>query len=161
MRKCKMLDKYTPGRPLVVVFGSCTCPSFMASLRDLDEVVREFIDMADFVMVYIDEAHAEDGWKFKENYKIPQHKTLQQRLVAAHIMQSQKPPAPVFVDTMANTANIAYGAFPERLYIIHGGVITYEGGIGPMNYNVVDVHEWLMRYRVQNHRSRSSGRSSL
>jgi ribosomal protein L14 len=37
----------------------------MATLQDLDVIVREFADVADFVIVYIEEAHPDDGWKFE------------------------------------------------------------------------------------------------
>lgn len=59
---CKLLDHHTTGRPLVLVFGSCTCPPFMASLAQLGEVEKVFTNNADFVLVYIDEAHADDEW---------------------------------------------------------------------------------------------------
>ena len=62
---CKLLHHHNHDRPLVVVFGSCTCPPFVASLLKLVEVEKEFGCMADFVLIYIEEAHAEDGWKFK------------------------------------------------------------------------------------------------
>lgn len=61
----KLLDLHILGRPMVVVFGSCTWPPFMASLQTLDSLVKEFAEEADFVMVYIEEAHPDDGWKFE------------------------------------------------------------------------------------------------
>lgn len=55
----------------------------------------------------------------------------------------------MFVDTMDNTANISYGAHPERLFIINKGVVHYEGGIGPFYYNVEEVGQWLKEYRQE------------
>ncbi|KAL9989033.1 hypothetical protein ACROYT_G003541 [Oculina patagonica] len=43
-------------------------------------------------------------------------------------------PVPVMVDTWNNEATEAYGAFPERLFILQQGQIVYEGGTGPYNY---------------------------
>ena len=37
----------------------------MAKLHDFGEIVRDFSDVADFVIVYIEEAHPSDGWALK------------------------------------------------------------------------------------------------
>jgi len=68
--QCMLMDQHSfADRPLVLIFGSCTCPPFMASLAQLDEIVKEFAVVADFILVYVDEAHAEDEWKFKVSLK--------------------------------------------------------------------------------------------
>lgn len=61
----KLLDLQVFSRPVVVLFGSCTWPPFMASLQTLGSLVKEFAEEADFVIVYIEEAHPDDGWKFE------------------------------------------------------------------------------------------------
>lgn len=61
----RLLDSSKQGRPLVVNFGSSSWRPFMAKLRDFGEIVREFSDIADFVIVYIEEAHPSDGWALK------------------------------------------------------------------------------------------------
>lgn len=37
----------------------------MVKLRDFGEIVRDFSDIADFIIVYIEEAHPSDGWALK------------------------------------------------------------------------------------------------
>ena len=37
----------------------------MAKLRDFGEIVHDFSNIADFVIVYIEEAHPSDGWALK------------------------------------------------------------------------------------------------
>ena len=49
------------------------------------------------------------------------------------------------VDTMLDAANVAYGALPIRFHIVQNGRIVYEGGPGPMGYNMKGVKEWLGR----------------
>jgi len=44
---------------------------------------------------------------------------------------------------MLNTANVAYGATPERLYIIKDGRILYQGGVGPFGYDLNVVSRCL------------------
>ena len=51
------------------------------------------------------------------------------------------------VDMLDNQATEAYGAFPERLFIIQHGEIVYEGGTGPYNYVVPEVQDWLEEYK--------------
>lgn len=47
---------------------------------------------------------------------------------------------------MLDAANLAYGASPERLYIIRDSRIVYQGGPGPMSYNIKEVRVWLENY---------------
>jgi thiol-disulfide isomerase/thioredoxin len=60
-----LLDLVKSSRPLVVVFGSCTCPVIIAKLKQMLDVHKEFADIADFVMIYVQEAHPDDGWRMK------------------------------------------------------------------------------------------------
>ena len=43
-------------------------------------MIAEFRDHADFLIIYIEEAHASDGWKFANNFDINNHRTIQDRL---------------------------------------------------------------------------------
>ena len=40
---------------------------------------------------------------------------------------------------MQNEASIAYGAMPERLYVIYNGMVTYEGGQTPFQYKLEEM----------------------
>lgn len=65
-KKCfRLLETSKCGRPLVVNFGSSSWRPFLTKLREFGEVVHDFADIADFVIVYIEEAHPSDGWAFK------------------------------------------------------------------------------------------------
>lgn len=45
---------------------------------------------------------------------------------------------------MNNSAERAYAAWPERLYIIAAdGRIAYKGGLGPRDYRPEEVRAWL------------------
>ncbi|XP_028512921.1 thyroxine 5-deiodinase isoform X3 [Exaiptasia diaphana] len=90
----------------------------------------------------------------KENYKVLQHKTLHDRIEAAKILKCYIPKTmAIYVDSMSNTANLAYGAQPERLYIIDKEKVVYEGGIGPFYYDVDEVKDWLNAYQCQQEQS--------
>ena len=60
-----LLDMARGSRPLVVNFGSITCPVFMKRLEEFSQIAKQFGDIADFLLVYIEEAHPSDGWAFK------------------------------------------------------------------------------------------------
>ncbi|CAH3191753.1 unnamed protein product [Porites evermanni] len=130
----RLLDSSKQGRPL---------------LHDFGEIVRDFSDVADFVIVYIEEAHPSDGWALKNNYNIPKHRTLVERCSAAQLLLSHNPPCTVRVDSMLDAANLAYGASPERLYIIQDSTIVYQGGPGPMSYSTHEVRAWLENYAAK------------
>ena len=64
-KECRLLDLVRGNRPLVLNFGSCSWPPFFIRLQnDFSKVVREFADVADFLVVYISEAHPTDGWRW-------------------------------------------------------------------------------------------------
>ena len=50
---------------------------------------------------------------------------------------------------MDDKANRSYGALPERLYIILNGTIVYIGGVGPMDYKVNEIEDWLQTFKTE------------
>lgn len=110
---------------------------------------EEFKDQADFLTIYIREAHPDDEWQMDVNIKddvcYTQPKTFEQRLAIANDFAKRfNFPLPLAVDTMADEANKVYAAWPERLYIISpDGTVAYKGGIGPFNYKPEEVRAWL------------------
>lgn len=69
---------------------------------------------------------ASDGWAFKNNIDINQHRSLEERLSAAQILVQEEPLCQVVVDDMNNSCSIKYGAMPERLYVLRAGKVTYK-----------------------------------
>ncbi|KAK3597039.1 hypothetical protein CHS0354_022047 [Potamilus streckersoni] len=122
----------------------------MATLDHFIEVASNFADVADFLIVYIAEAHATDEWVVNGNkYQINRHKKIEERLAVAAILKEKNPSCPIVVDTMSDDANHKYAAFPERLYIVHDGFIVYQGAEGPYGYKVNEVESWLQNYRSE------------
>lgn len=68
-RQEKRLSKTGDGRKLqVLAFGSYTCPVFRLKFKELRSMAEEFHHVADFSVIYIDEAHPADGWAFKVTF---------------------------------------------------------------------------------------------
>ena len=115
------------------------------------KIYDDYKDHADFLTVYVREAHPTDEWQMKSNVKedvcYAQPKTLEQRVaIAKDFVQRQKYPLPFGIDDMNNAADLAYSAWPERLYIIdEQGHVAYAGGMGPFNYNPDEVRAWLAK----------------
>ena len=106
-------------------------------------------DRADFLTVYVKEAHPENEWQQDENitedvcYKQP--KTTEQRLAIANDFVGRfKFPIPLLVDPIENPANQVYAGWPERLYVIdEAGRIVYKGEPGPFGFHPEEVEAWL------------------
>ena len=110
---------------------------------------ERFHDRADFLTIYIKEAHPDDEWQMQPNLDegvcYLQPRTLAQRVAIANDFARRfKYPLPLAVDDMRNGADRAYAAWPERLYVIDpDGRIVYEGGNGPFHYKPEEVRAWL------------------
>ena len=74
-----------------------------------------------------------------------QPKSLAQRLAIGNdFIRRYRFPIPFALDDMDNAADLAYAAWPERIYIIdEQGKIAYAGGMGPFNYHPEEARAWL------------------
>ena len=112
------------------------------------QIYKDYKDHADFLTVYVREAHPTDEWQMKSNVKedvcYAQPKTLEQRVAIANdFVKRFNYPTQFGIDDMSNAANDAYAAWPERIYIIEQGRIAYRGGMGPFNYHPEEARSWL------------------
>uniref|UniRef100_A0A452RQF2 Iodothyronine deiodinase n=1 Tax=Ursus americanus TaxID=9643 RepID=A0A452RQF2_URSAM len=137
-----------PNCPVVRLSGQrCNIWDFMQGQETVTSLrcrlVEDFCSTADFLIIYIEEAHASDGWAFKNNVNIRTHRNLQERLQAARLLLDRTPQCPVVVDTMENESSQRYAALPERLYVLREGRILYKGKSGPWNYHPEEVRAVL------------------
>ncbi|CAL4060428.1 unnamed protein product, partial [Meganyctiphanes norvegica] len=113
-------------------------------------MTEDFSGVADFVLVYIAEAHPTDGWAIKGNVEVANHKAMEDRVAATQKMLSMEPQScPVLLDLMDDKCNKAFAALPERLYIVQDGIIVYKGGVGPFEYKLSEVDNFLSNYNNQ------------
>jgi hypothetical protein len=91
-------------------------------------------------VVYILEAHPEDGWKVPANardgIRVTQPKTYEERVkVAGECMKDLKLPIPCLVDDVENTMQKSFAAWPDRLYVVDAdGKVAYRGEPGPRGF---------------------------
>jgi hypothetical protein len=109
-------------------------------LGALHELWERYRERAEFLVVYIREAHPEDGWVLAENRR----EAIAIRDPASDAERGQAAGAcatrlairiPVLVDRADDRVALAYGGWPDRLYLIGvDGRIAYQGGEGPSGF---------------------------
>jgi hypothetical protein len=113
------------------------------------KLYEDYKDRADFLQVYIREAHPSDEWQMNTNVKedvcYAQPRTLTQRIAIGNdFIKRFHFTLPLAVDDMDNAADLAYAAWPERIYVVNeDGTIAYRGGMGPFDYNPDEARAWL------------------
>ena len=119
----------------------------MFPLQDFAKTATEFANFADFVTIYISEAHPIYGWYFTGNkYKLRQHGSINEKVTASKNIFEINDfilPGHKLIDSMDKSAELLYGSLPERLFIIMDGVVVYEGGRGPRGYKIGEIANWL------------------
>jgi len=147
-----LLSLSSSGRPLVLNFGSCSWPPFMAVLESFGQMSAKYSHCADFATIYIEEAHPSEKANFSGNISIATHKNLQERIEASQILveaKSSNDNYEIFVDLMDNKACSQYAALPERLYVVLDGKIIFEGQQGPFGYSISGVEEVIKKYSLK------------
>lgn len=129
----------------------------MANLGKFGSLRQNFSKVADFVTIYIAEAHPADRGHFKAGADGGQfgqidtatHTSLQDRINAALKLKEKAASflesCPIMVDPMDDRANKAFAALPERIYVVLDGRIAYQGGLGPFDYKIEEVEKYLAK----------------
>ena len=111
----------------------------------MTQIYRRYADDVEFFVVYVQEAHPTDGWQTDSNIEegvlFRQHQSYDERESAAQSCSIDlQIGLPVIVEEMDNAVDEAYGAAPERLYVVDvDGRVAYHGGAGP---HFFDLDEW-------------------
>ena len=113
----------------------------------LEELAERYGDRAAFLVVYVREAHPEDGWVLEENREagiaLRDPTTYEERTACALRLPLS---LPLLVDDLDDRVARAYGAWPERLYLVgRDGRIAYQGGRGPWDFRPEELGEALER----------------
>ena len=145
-----MLSKITGTKPVVLIFGNFTCGPFRSQAGNVEKLYQMYKDRAEFVMVYVREAHPTDGWSMESNDRVgvslPQPKTYDERVsVAQTCGKTLALGFPMLVDTMEDTVGARYSGMPSRLYLIDStGRIAYKSGRGPFGFKPAELEHSLI-----------------
>ena len=112
---------------------------------------ERYRDRAAFLVVYIKEAHPEDGWVEATNrrsgIRLLDPTTDEERAAVAQTcavrMQVR---LPVAIDGVDNRVASTYGGWPDRLYLIgRDGRIAFQGGAGPFGFKPAELEAEIER----------------
>jgi Iodothyronine deiodinase len=110
-------------------------------LGALSRLYRAYGDRVAFFIVYIREAHPEDGWVLAGNreagVRIDDPTSSGERQEVAQTCSTIfSLEIPVLVDGVGDEVARRYGGWPERLYLIGtDGTIAYQGEEGPFGFH--------------------------
>jgi hypothetical protein len=110
-------------------------------LGALEELYDRHGDRVAFLVVYIREAHPEDGWVLMDNRRegiaIADPASAEERAGAATACAARlRTRIPVAVDGLDDAVARAYGGWPDRLYLIgRDGRVAFQGGEGPFGFD--------------------------
>ena len=107
----------------------------------LNQIYSKYRDQVRFFVIYIREAHPDDGWRVPENLKANIHykepTSDDERTEVASVCQVKLDlQMPMLVDSIRNEVEAKYISLPMRLYLIGAdGRIAYTGERGPFGFN--------------------------
>ncbi len=110
-------------------------------MGELEELYDRHGDEVAFFIVYIREAHPEDGWVLagnrREQIAITDPTSLEERADAAEACALRlRTQLPILLDDMDDAVSAAYGGWPDRLYLIgRDGRVAFQGGEGPFGFD--------------------------
>ena len=126
------------GKPVVLEFGSYTCPVFRRQVEPVEQLRRRFGDDVHWVLIYTKEAHPTDGRVAQintlEGIEILQHVSFEKRLETAKLCRDTMTlKVKVLVDGLDNKVTQAYAGHPNRGYVLdaQGKVVSRQSWIDP------------------------------
>ncbi|QDT98734.1 deiodinase-like protein [Gimesia aquarii] len=140
-------------QPVVLIFGSFTCPPFRNQLEGVDAVYEQFKDRAQFLFVYVREAHPDSVLSVidqngKESLrKIPQPTDMLTRVSNAAICQRTKDlNIPIAIDTIDNRVGKAYAGRPNRMVVVGtDGKFLFVTVPSPLGTDARSLRNWLSK----------------
>ena len=109
-------------------------------MGELEELHERHGDDVAFFIVYIREAHPEDGWVLADNrheeIALDDPTTLEERADAAAVCALRlRTSLPILLDDVDDAVASAYGGWPDRLYLIgRNGSVAFQGEVGPFGF---------------------------
>lgn len=114
-------------------------------MGELEELHHRHRDEVAFFVVYIREAHPEDGWVLVDNRSegiaLADPVSLEGRAAAADACALRlSTRIPILLDDVDDAVASAYGGWPDRLYLVgRDGRIAFQGGTGPSGFEPAEL----------------------
>ena len=149
------LSGFRGKQPVVLIFGSYSCPNFRGSADALKKLEKDYGAKARFLLVYIREAHSSEKWQstrnMREGVSMPPASTFEEKQTHAVMCSRQLHlPFPAVVDGMDGAVEIAYNAWPSRAFIIGSdGRIRYSTGLTELDFHPDEIESVLRKLTQQ------------
>ena len=110
----------------------------MNSVVDTEDWYQEYKDDANFLMVYIEEAHPGNSI---EGLEVNAATSMEEKLELAELCTTSGDlNLPTVLDELDNAVEIAYAAFPDRIYVLDAdGVVQYKTATGPFGWDIEEA----------------------
>jgi hypothetical protein len=144
------LSKVIGPKPVVLIFGNITCGPFRSQAGNIEKLYRRYKDRANFLMVYVREAHPTDGWRMDSNERVgvstAQPTTNAERTAVAQSCSKLLGLGfPMLVDTIDDKAGNLYSGMPGRLYVVdREGKVAFKSGRGPYLFKPAELEHALV-----------------
>ncbi len=149
-REEETLSKLVGPKPVVLIFGNFTCGPFRSQSGNVEKLFRRYQDRANFVMVYVREAHPTDGWSMESNDRVGvalrQPRSYGERVeVAQACSRALRFGFPMLVDSIDDAVGARYSGMPARLYLIDPqGKVAFKSGRGPFGFKPAELEQSLV-----------------
>jgi tetratricopeptide (TPR) repeat protein len=148
--------------PVLLVFGSYTCPNFRGAASTLNRLYPEYKNDVPFYLIYIREAHSTQDWASTQNQRegitLQPAKSLDERSDHATMcVRKLHIEFPTLLDTMNGGAEKAYAAWPSKAYLLDTqGRIIFSTGLGEQEFKPEQLEAALAKARtpVKAHQTR-------
>jgi tetratricopeptide (TPR) repeat protein/peroxiredoxin len=137
--------------PVVVIFGSYSCPNFRSAASALKTFQKSYGSKIPFLLVYIREAHAGDNWQSTRNVlegvSVGAAATLADKQAHAEMCRRELHlPFPALVDGMDGAVESAYNAWPSRAFVIGAdGRILYSTRLTELEFHAGEMESILRK----------------
>jgi len=137
--------------PVLLVFGSYTCPNFRSAAGTLNKLYPEFKDRLPFYVIYIREAHSSSDWASTRNQRdgvvLPPAANMNERQEHATMcVRKLHIGFPALLDSMNGAAEKAYAAWPSKAYLIDKrGKIVFSTALGEQDFRPAGLEAALRK----------------
>ena len=147
--------------PVLLVFGSYTCPNFRGAADTLNRLYSEYKDRIPFYLIYIREAHSTTDWESTRNQREgivlkPATSMGEHQDHATMCVRKLHIEFPTLLDSMNGAAEKAYAAWPSRAYLVDNqGRILLSTGLGEQDFHPAEFEAELQKVTTAVKESRS------
>lgn len=137
--------------PVLLVFGSYTCPNFRSAADTLNKLYPEYKSHVPFYLIYIREAHSTNDWASTRNQREgivlePAANMGERQDHATMCVRKLHIEFPTLLDSMEGSAEKAYAAWPSKAYVVDKrGKILFSTGLSEQDFHPAELEAALRK----------------